>query len=34
MSEHSLNGVHRLVKGLLGASAADALFLQLEIDHD
>lgn len=26
------NGVYRLVKGLLGASAADALFTQLEID--
>lgn len=32
MFEHGANGVYRLVKGLLGASAADALFLQLEID--
>jgi hypothetical protein len=32
MSEHAHNGVHRLVKGLLGVSAANALLTQLEID--
>jgi hypothetical protein len=32
MSDQAMNGVYRLVKGLLGGSAADALFLQLEID--
>ncbi|MBN8505861.1 MAG: DUF1338 domain-containing protein [Burkholderiales bacterium] len=32
MSEHRANGVFRLVKGLLGTSAAGALFTQLEID--
>ena len=32
MSEGQTSGVFRLVKGLLGGSAADALFTQLEID--
>jgi hypothetical protein len=32
MSEHAHNGVYRLVKGLLGVSAANALLTQLEID--
>ncbi len=32
MSDRGMNGVFRLVKGLLGGSAADALFTQLEID--
>lgn len=32
MSDQAMNGVYRLVKGLLGGSAADALFTQLEID--
>ncbi len=32
MSEHATNGVYRLVQGLLGGSAAQALFTQLEID--
>jgi hypothetical protein len=32
MSDATKNGVHRLVQGLLGASAAEALVAQLEID--
>ncbi len=32
MSELAANGVHRLVRGHIGGSAADALFTQLEID--